>query len=107
MRQSDRVKLFFGPYRTPRFKLGTKVDCAVRGELVIVGLSDGRIPWRLGMQGARAAAKGEAVTKVNKQATAMRMAFLVAPPRERVVGLGLSKSKACAGNQRQVKLGQN
>jgi hypothetical protein len=43
MRQFDRVKLFFGPYRTPRFKLGTKVDCATRGEMVTVGLSDGRI----------------------------------------------------------------
>jgi hypothetical protein len=46
MGQTDRVKLHFGPYRTPRFKRGTKVDCAVGGEMVIVGLSDGRtMPW--------------------------------------------------------------
>jgi hypothetical protein len=51
MRQSDRVKLHFGPYRTPRFRIGAKVQCAIRGELVIVGMTDGRIPWPLGIQG--------------------------------------------------------
>jgi hypothetical protein len=47
MRQSDRAKLHFGPYRTPRFKLGTKVQCAVRGKVTITGVSKGRIPWPL------------------------------------------------------------
>ena len=51
MRPSDRVKLHFGPYCTPKFKLGSTVKCAIRGELVIVGVSDGRIPWPLGRQG--------------------------------------------------------
>jgi hypothetical protein len=41
-------RLLFGPYSTPRFRYGRKIDCEVRGEVIIVGLSDGRIPWPLG-----------------------------------------------------------
>jgi hypothetical protein len=44
----NRHKLHFGPYRTPRFKYGANVDCEVRGEVTIVKLSDGRIPWPVG-----------------------------------------------------------
>jgi hypothetical protein len=40
----DRFRLLFGSYRTPRFRYGRKVLCAVRGEVVVVGLSDGPIP---------------------------------------------------------------
>ncbi len=48
MRQSDRIKLHFGPYRTPLLRRGARVMCAVRGELIIEGLTDGRIPWPIG-----------------------------------------------------------
>jgi hypothetical protein len=34
-----------GPYRTPRFKYGDVVTCAIHGEVRIVALSDARIPW--------------------------------------------------------------
>jgi hypothetical protein len=47
MRQSDRVKLHFGPYRTPRYRLGQEVQCAVRGKVAVVAVSTGRIRWPL------------------------------------------------------------
>ena len=54
MHSIDRFKLH-GTYRTPRFRIGAKVTCQVRGELRIVGVSEGRIPWPLGngRRGAR------------------------------------------------------
>ena len=51
MLQADRYKLHFGPYRTPSFKYGQKVQCALRGELTIVRVSAGRIPWPIGKGG--------------------------------------------------------
>jgi hypothetical protein len=47
MRNADRFRLF-GFYLTPRFKYGAIVQDEARGDVVIVGLSDGRIPWPLG-----------------------------------------------------------
>lgn len=47
MHTSQRFKLRFGPYRTPRFRYGAKVQDEVRGEVKIVGMTDGRIPWPL------------------------------------------------------------
>jgi hypothetical protein len=35
-------------YKTPRFKYGNTVQCEVRGEVVVVGLSDAPIPWPIG-----------------------------------------------------------
>jgi len=51
MRQSDRVKLHFGPYRTPFVRLGNRLMCVLRGELLIVGVTAGRIPWPIGQAG--------------------------------------------------------
>ena len=48
MKDSDRFKLYFGPYKTPRFKYGKKVWCEYRGWVKIVGLSDGKIQWPIG-----------------------------------------------------------
>ena len=48
MNDSDRFKLYFGPYKTPRFHYGKKVWCHCRGWVKIVGLSDGKIPWPIG-----------------------------------------------------------
>jgi len=48
MPRVDRHQLRFGPYRTPRFKYGARVECEVRGEVTIIGLSDGPIPWLVG-----------------------------------------------------------
>lgn len=51
----DHFKLH-GNYRTPRFSIGAKVQCEVRGELKIVGMTDAPIPWPLGV-GRRGGAK--------------------------------------------------
>jgi hypothetical protein len=51
MRQSDRFKLHFGPYRTPYVRLGRRLTCAIRGELITVGITKGRIPWPIGQGG--------------------------------------------------------
>ena len=47
----QRLKLRFGPYRTPKFKYGAKVMDERRGKVVIVGLHDGPIPWPIGKRG--------------------------------------------------------
>ena len=57
MNETDRHKLRFGPYHTPRHRIGATVVCEICGEVVIVGTSDGRIPWPLGRP---AGAKGRA-----------------------------------------------
>jgi hypothetical protein len=43
-----RHRLHFGPYRTPRFRLGQNVEDVRRGLVRIVGMSDGPIPWPIG-----------------------------------------------------------
>lgn len=40
-----------GKYRTPRFKYGAIVSDTLRGDVVIVGLSDAPIPWPIGKKG--------------------------------------------------------
>ena len=46
----NRFKLL-GNYRTPRFKYGDVVSCAIFGDVKIVGLTDARIPWPKGRSG--------------------------------------------------------
>jgi hypothetical protein len=41
----DRLKLLFGPYKPPRCRRGDVVFCDVRGEVVVRGMSSGRIAW--------------------------------------------------------------
>jgi hypothetical protein len=50
MNDADRFGLL-GTYRTPRFRYGKTVVCEVRGEVTIVGLSAGPIPWPIGKRG--------------------------------------------------------
>ena len=45
MLQHDRVKLLFGPYRTPRCKMGGSLRCVMRERVKVAGLTDARIPW--------------------------------------------------------------
>ena len=45
MHDAERLRLRFGPYRTPKFRYGAKAKDARCGEVKIVGLSSGRIPW--------------------------------------------------------------
>lgn len=41
-------RLYFGPYSTPRYRIGQAVHCERFGDVVIVGTSNGRIAWPLG-----------------------------------------------------------
>jgi hypothetical protein len=45
LKAKDRVRLRFGPYRTPRFRYGDVVFCERCGEVAVCGLSAARIPW--------------------------------------------------------------
>jgi hypothetical protein len=45
MTDADRFQLLFGPYQAPPCRLGDVVFCDVRGEIVVKGMSPGRIPW--------------------------------------------------------------
>jgi hypothetical protein len=50
MEETERFRLL-GKYRTPRFRIGCTVVCEVRGEIVIMGRTDARIPWPVGNKG--------------------------------------------------------
>lgn len=39
MEDAERFRLI-GKYRTPRFRIGQRVRCQVRGELVLTGMTD-------------------------------------------------------------------
>ncbi len=51
MEDAERFRLL-GKYRTPGFRVGRRVLCQVRGEMVITGMTDAPIPWPLGLHGA-------------------------------------------------------
>jgi hypothetical protein len=51
MTDDERHALLFGPYTTPTFSYGDVVMCEVRGEVTLVGLTDGRVPWPIGKRG--------------------------------------------------------
>lgn len=63
MIDAERFKLRFGRYRTPRFTYGARVHCEVRGPMRIVGLSNGRIPWPLGIPIERPSRRSHVVYK--------------------------------------------
>jgi hypothetical protein len=44
---TDRYRLL-GTYRTPRFRLDSRVFCWVRGEVTVCGMTDAPIPWPIG-----------------------------------------------------------
>ena len=41
----DTQHRLLGTYQTPQFDYGSSVMCEVRGEVVITGLTNARIPW--------------------------------------------------------------
>ena len=45
MRAATRYKLHFGPYHSPRMRLGAIVKDELRGKVHVVGFSDARIAW--------------------------------------------------------------
>ena len=48
MNDEQRFALHFGPYHAPPFNYGDVVMDEVRGEVTVVKLSDGKIPWPIG-----------------------------------------------------------
>jgi hypothetical protein len=50
MDDAERFRLL-GKYRTPRFRIGRKVVCEVRGQVVITGMTDAPIPWPIAKGG--------------------------------------------------------
>src|SRR5262249_49527423 len=47
MNDADRYRLSFGPYNPTRFRIGRPIQCEIRGEVIVRGISDGRKPWRM------------------------------------------------------------
>jgi hypothetical protein len=66
MDDADRFRLL-GTYRTPRFRIGQRVRCLVRGEVIITGISDAQLAWPIAkggrgrhwLVGGRSAAESE------------------------------------------------
>jgi hypothetical protein len=54
MTDAERFKLL-GTYKTPRVRIGTRLTCEAC-DVIVVGYSDGRIPWPIG-RGPRQASK--------------------------------------------------
>jgi hypothetical protein len=48
-----RQELRFGPYRIPRCRIGQQVECLIRGEVRVVGLSDAPKRWPIGEKDGR------------------------------------------------------
>jgi hypothetical protein len=45
MNDFDRFRLRFGPYRMPRCRVGRWLQCAIHGEVKVVGISDAPMQW--------------------------------------------------------------
>lgn len=45
MKDEERYKLLFGPYKSPKVKIGDEMTDAIRGPVVVGTWSKGRIPW--------------------------------------------------------------
>jgi hypothetical protein len=45
MDDTMRLRLWHGPYRPPRYRVGGRLVCAVRGSVEVVGTSEAPIPW--------------------------------------------------------------
>jgi hypothetical protein len=50
MDDAERFRLL-GTYRTPRFRVGQRVRCQVRGEVIITGMIEAPIPWPIAKSG--------------------------------------------------------
>jgi hypothetical protein len=45
MDDAERLRLWHGAYRPPRYRVGRRLLCAVRGSVEVVGTSHAPIPW--------------------------------------------------------------
>jgi DNA-binding XRE family transcriptional regulator len=55
MRDADRLKLLYGPYRPPKVHRGSSLFCEIRGTVIVGGFRDGEIPWPWAKQMGRPA----------------------------------------------------
>jgi hypothetical protein len=53
MYAARRQGLCFGPYRIPRCRVGQRVECLIRGEVRVVGLSNAPKRWPIGEKDGR------------------------------------------------------
>ena len=64
MLNADRFKLLFGPYRSPRCRVGrTWLRCAIRGNVKVVGISD--TPIRLSAAGSLRLSGARAIRRLS------------------------------------------
>lgn len=72
----ERLRLRYGPYRTPRFRYGKVVWCAARGDVTLCGLSEAPIPWPVGKKGrSRALVLFGALAEAVRRETALAVAY--------------------------------
>lgn len=50
MEDAERFHLI-GKYRAPRFRVGQRVRCRIRGEMIVTGMTDALILWPVGLHG--------------------------------------------------------
>ena len=56
MSDADRFRLLFGPYGTPRVRIGRTLTCEVRDtDVIVIGYSGAPIPWPIGQRRGRGA----------------------------------------------------
>jgi len=72
----ERHTLLFGPYQTPRFRYGSRVMCELRGQVELVGLREGPIPWPVGRRdGRRALVLYGALARAVRQEASLAVAY--------------------------------
>jgi len=70
------AKLRFGPYPTPRYKYRERVLDEARGQVGIVGTSDGRIAWPIGVRrGSRAVVLYSSLVSAVRRETAIAVRY--------------------------------
>ncbi len=68
VRKADKVKLLYGPYQSPRTRIGKKLFCEIRGTVRVVVFHDGPIPWpKANLPGRPIILMGDLVRAVKKE----------------------------------------
>ena len=85
MHAAGRFRLL-GAYKTPRFRYGRVVRCAVRGEVEVVGLHEAPVPWPVGKRGrARSLVVYKSLANAVRRESIQAVAHQWGAHRERVV----------------------
>jgi hypothetical protein len=73
MRRTQRLQ--FCPYKWPPYKVGQAVQCAIRGRVLIAGVSKGRIPWPYCVPRSRALIVYDDLERAIRQESASAVAY--------------------------------